>query len=518
MNLGHRILQTLDAQRQHTIFALLDDEYRPTTHLTGGDLAGEAREWLDKFASLGLGPHSTIALALDRDQTLCTAHVGALALGAAVVPVNTNLSTTEFDALMDAATPDLVGIHESVSEKFRLTLDRLGSRVLELPIDTENKTASPCTPLSSQKPSSYAETLLLFTSGTTGAPKSVPLSHTNLVANLEALSKVWQRATNDRLLHILPAHHFHGLVLGIYGSLLVGNEIWLAPRFDASRCLEAITREEITLLMAVPTMYARMADQARAERIGPILRHLRLAISGSAPLGERLWADVEQTLGTRIVERYGLTETGIISSNPIDRPKPASVGKPLPKTEVIIDRSEAAAPDTTIAPNYANPFVNKTGEILVRGPAVMRGYGHGSADADAFQDGFFKTGDLGYFDDDGYLWITGRAKELIIVGGSNVTPGEVERALESVDGITEIAAVGVPDEDLGETVVAVIVSKPAFEKTALANALRHQAEQALAPYKRPRRYVFVDELPRNGMGKIDRTGLTRLAERPDDSA
>ena len=264
-------------------------------------------------------------------------------------------------------------------------------------------------------------------------------------------------------------------------------------------------------------MYARMIEAARED---DDLSGLRLAVSGSAPLGASLWNRFHGRFGVPLIERYGLTETGIVTSNPPGAPRGGSVGRPLRDTRVVIDtggrRLEAA-------PGRRTP----RGEICVSGPAVSAGYGNDpAATAAAYRDGLFHTGDLGYFDEDGYLWIDGRIKELIIVGGSNVVPGEVAAALEDVEGVAEIAVIGIPHEDLGETVAALVVpatagaGDPQPARTAATGAARRlqgvleaRAEERLAAYKRPRRYAFVREIPRNAMGKIDVAACKHLLQR-----
>ena len=319
---------------------------------------------------------------------------------------------------------------------------------------------------------------------------------------------------------MLPAHHFHGLVLALYGSLLVGAEVVVMPAFNARKALESIARYEIDIVMGVPTMYARMIDAATSD---DSLGGLRLALCGSAPLGRDGWQRFYDRFGVQLVERYGLTEVGIITTNPVDAPRGGSVGKPIPSTAVVVRTNDGYV-------SYKPGVQGPRGEICISGPTVMSGYGDDAqATAEAIHDGYFHSGDLGSFDADGYLWIDGRIKELIIVGGSNVIPGEVERALSAVGGVGELAVAGIPDADLGEVVAAFVVSRGAVSeadqhgsggddsrpaasaRSRIEQDLRDAAERALARYKRPRRYLFVDELPRNAMGKIDRKRLTALS-------
>jgi malonyl-CoA/methylmalonyl-CoA synthetase len=348
--------------------------------------------------------------------------------------------------------------------------------------------------------------LLIFTSGTTGRPKSVPLTHGNLAADLDALNAMWRRSAKDRMLHILPAHHLHGLGLALYGSLLVGSEIVLAPAFDARLVLDAVRLHAINVLMGVPTMYARLIAAARSD---DDLAGVRLALCGSAPLGVRQWEAFRARFGIALFERYGLTETGIITSNPIDAPVGGSVGVPIPGATVVVHTEDGYFGPT---PGRASP----RSEVCIAGPTVMPGYGNDpEANAKSFVDGYFRSGDLGYFDERGYLWIDGRLKDLIIVGGSNVVPAEIERALERVAEIAECAAVGFPDPDLGEIVAVFVVPSGAkIPLERVESAVMNAAAAKLARYKRPRRVIVVPELPRNAMGKIDRARL-RAANRDE---
>jgi acyl-CoA synthetase (AMP-forming)/AMP-acid ligase II len=250
-------------------------------------------------------------------------------------------------------------------------------------------------------------------------------------------------------------------------------------------------------------MYARMSEAAEDHHD---LSSLRLALSGSAPLAPSTWNRFHDRFGIALIERYGLTETGIVTTNPLGAAKPGSVGKPIDGTriEILSDDVLCAADGRTRTPS---------GEICIAGPSVMAGYGNApEANREAFRDGMFRSGDLGYYDEQGYLFIDGRLKELIIVGGSNVIPGEVERSLAEVNGVRELAAAGIPDADLGEIVAVFVV----LESGAVAERVRTQLEQAaatgLARYKRPRRYDFVEALPRNEMGKIDRARLVISTE------
>jgi len=303
----------------------------------------------------------------------------------------------------------------------------------------------------------------------------------------------------DRLLHALPPHHLHGLGLGIYGTLYVGNAAVLLERFDPVVVLRAFASHQISVFMGVPTMYHRMAETAEADSRDKQLSSMRVFTCGSAPLSPETFRRFQHRFGFTIVERYGLTETAINASNPLRGPcKPGSVGRPLPGIEVGIFNAQTKQ-------LLAN---GETGEIWVRGPNVFSGYWHNpEATTAAFAGNWFRTGDLGAFDADGYLSILGRMKELIIVGGTNVTPGEVEAVLETDTGVAECAVVGVPDPDLGERIAAFIVPRSGEDTPTLEKRLREKAEQNLASYKRPRLYHFLAVIPRNAMGKVERSKL-----------
>jgi malonyl-CoA/methylmalonyl-CoA synthetase len=323
--------------------------------------------------------------------------------------------------------------------------------------------------------------LIGYTSGTTGVPKGAVLSHANLLASSEAVRLAWRWSQIDRLVLALPLFHIHGLGVGLHGTLLAGASAVLLPRFDPGAVLDAATRHEATLFFGVPTMYARLAASPRLEE----LARLRLCVSGSAPLPPALFERLADGCGQRVVERYGMTETGMNVSNPHDgERRPGSVGLPLPGVEGRLAES---------------------GEILLRGPNVFTGYwGNPSATEASFEDGWFRTGDVGDLDPDGYLRIVGRTKELIITGGLNVYPREVEDVLIAHPGVAEVAVAGLPDEEWGEVVTAFVV--PAGDPPPAEDLVAHAAGQ-LAPYKCPRAVHFVESLPRNALGKLLRHEL-----------
>jgi malonyl-CoA/methylmalonyl-CoA synthetase len=453
-----RILAAIEEGGHRPLFSGLDPHGEIAWRQTGTRLLERTGAWQRVLFAQGVRPGDRVGIEVGRGPELLPAHLAILASGAAVVPINPALSAVERERVLGQAD--------------------LRTRIADS--DAPEGTG----PVTLREAPARSAALLVFTSGTTGEAKGVPLTGQNLEANLEALTEAWGMRSADRLLHALPAHHVHGLVLALYGSARLGAEVLLDARFDADRALTAISRHEVTLFMGVPTMYHRMV----ASTVEADVRTMRLFVSGSAPLAPQDFHAFDARFGARPLERYGLTETMIVTTNPLEgERRPGTVGFPLPGVEVRL------ASD---------------GEVEVRGSAVMSSYWRApDLTRDAFRDGFFRTGDLGRIDERGYLVISGRTKDLILVGGSNVLPGEVERALCEETGVDELAVVGLPDSDLGEIVSAFVVAHPGTDPRDLEARLRARAEKDLAPYKRPRRYEFVDHLPRNAMGKIDRQVL-----------
>ncbi len=325
--------------------------------------------------------------------------------------------------------------------------------------------------------------MIAFTSGTTGRPKGAMLTHGNLRAGAEALVRTWGWTPDDRLVHALPMFHMHGLGVAINGSLSAGASMVVLPRFDADAVVEAVHAHRATLFFGVPTMYARLRDSGRlAELAG-----LRLLVSGSAPLEPVLFQAIAETAGQPPVERYGMSETVMLTSNPVHGDRRAgSVGLPLPDVDVRLGEG---------------------GTVEVRGPNVFGGYWERpDATAAAFtNDGWFRTGDIGELDADGYLRLVGRASDLIITGGYNVYPREVEDAILEHSDVVDVAVVGVADETWGERVVAFVVLRDGAILDV--DALDAHLSDRVAAYKRPRAWTATRALPRNAMGKVRRDVL-----------
>ncbi|HET8929571.1 MAG TPA: AMP-binding protein [Acidimicrobiales bacterium] len=339
---------------------------------------------------------------------------------------------------------------------------------------------------------------IIYTSGTTGRPKGAIVTHGNLASNAETLAVNWGFRTDDVTVHALPTFHAHGLFVAVNTALVAGSTLHFLGRFDVDRVIDALAGPG-TVFMGVPTFYGRLLASERFTR--EVAGGVRLFISGSAPLTEKTFAEFEARTGQRILERYGMSETEMIASNPLlGERKAGSVGFPLDGVQLRIRRGDDPAQHLAGA--------EEPGGIEVRGPNVFTGYWRMPERRanDFTDDGWFRTGDLGTLDPDGRLRLVGRSKDLIISGGENVYPAEIESVLDQLPGVAESAVVGMPDDDFGELGLAVIVADPDGpepDTTALLAALRDR----LAHHKVPRLCVVIDALPRNAMGKVQKALL-----------
>jgi malonyl-CoA/methylmalonyl-CoA synthetase len=341
--------------------------------------------------------------------------------------------------------------------------------------------------------------VILYTSGTTGRSKGAMLSHKNLLSNAESLSEAWRFTSEDRLLHALPIFHAHGLFVAINVSLNVGASMIFLPKFDINVVMDKIG--SATTMMGVPTFYTRMLADERCNSKN--LSHMRLFVSGSAPLLAETHREFEAKTGQRILERYGMTETTMNSSNPYDGDRRAgTVGFPLPNIELRV-----------VDPETGDELPKgDIGSLEVRGPNVFQGYWRmPEKTAEDFRDdGFFITGDIAKFDEDGYITIIGRSKDLVISGGYNVYPKEVETEIDDLDGVNESAVIGVPHPDFGEAVLAVVV--PTSGVKLVADQITLPLQKRLAKFKCPKKVVFINALPRNTMGKVQKNELRKAYE------
>ena len=454
-------------------------------------LRRRAESFAAALVDSGLRPGERIALFLGNCPDFLAAYLGTHLAGGVVVPVNTQYRQAELLHIFGDAGVRLCltdGERRPELERVRGDLPWLRALIetgeeLETFLDGagDGETVFP-----------DGEDLAVigYTSGTTGRSKGAMLLHSNLVANIEAICKAWRWTAEDHLLLTLPLFHTHGLLVGAHGTLFVGASAELRRKFDAAETYNALLKGTFTMFFGVPTMYVRLLREAETcvERPQP----LRLYVSGSAALSPQAFEEFEQLFGERILERYGMTETGMNLTNPYDgERRPGTVGRPFPGQEARVVDLHTREPLPA----------DEIGEIEVRGPHVFVGYwNRPDATEETFEkDGWFRTGDLGSVSEDGYFTISGRAKDLIISGGYNVYPREVEEVIEGHPGVAEVAVVGLPDEEYGEKVVAAVVRG---DPTLTEEEVEDFCRQELASYKKPRLVVFLDALPRNALGKV----------------
>jgi malonyl-CoA/methylmalonyl-CoA synthetase len=461
--------------------------------LAYGDLDRQTGRYAARLRDLGGTVGDRIVVQVEKSPEAVVLYLAALRAGMIFVPLNTAYTAAELEYFLGDSEPavvvcrplDEVNVQSMAGAARVVTLGDAGSGSF---FDDMPESIMPVA-------ERHAEDIaaILYTSGTTGRSKGAMLSHGNLLSNALTLKDLWCWSPDDVLLHILPIYHVHGLFVAIHGALIAGASVIFHRCFEPAAVIADFARA--TVLMGVPTHYTRLTV---APEISPeACAHMRLFISGSAPLLPEAHERFERRTGHGILERYGMTETGMIASNPYDGARePGTVGYALPGVEVRV-----RAADGTIAE------AGEPGVLEVRGPNVFRGYWRNpEKTSQEFQtDGFFVTGDVATRTPDGRITLIGRAKDLIIAGGLNIYPKEVEEAVDALPGVAESAVIGVPHPDMGEAVVAV-VARRAGAGLSEVEILDGLAEK-LARFKQPRRVIVVDALPRNAMGKVQKAAL-----------
>jgi malonyl-CoA/methylmalonyl-CoA synthetase len=438
------------------------------------------------LVALGIEAGDRVTVQAEKSIASVVLYLATLKCGAVFQPLNTAYTLPEVEYFVGDAEPKIVVCDPAKQSAMRAIGDRHKVlSVVNLGADGQGSLADLAArmePRHETVPRSIDDLAgLLYTSGTTGRSKGAMLSHHNLASNAKTLLKLWQFRPNDVLLHALPFYHVHGLFVALNTALLNGSEVIWFDRFDADRVLDAIPRA--TMMMGVPTFYTRLLASPRLTRA--LCRKMRVFICGSAPLAAETHREFERRTGHAILERYGMTETGMVCSNPYAGARVAgTVGFPLPDVQLRL--------------------VN--GVIEVKGPNVFKGYWRQPERTreDLREDGFFITGDLAEADPVGRITIVGRAKDLIISGGLNVYPKEVEEALDALPGVVESAVIGVPHPDFGEGVVAAVTANG---RAPTEKAIVESLGERLAKFKVPKRVFIVDDLPRNSMGKVQKALL-----------
>jgi malonyl-CoA/methylmalonyl-CoA synthetase len=467
--------------------------------LTYGALFERSAQAANALTALGVEAGDRVAVQIDKSPDMIVLLLACLRAGAVLLPLNPAYTLAEVEYFLTDATPALTICTPAALKATRALVERLGLPAVEsLGVRRDGgmaeRIAAASATFATVPRASDDLAAILYTSGTTGRSKGAMLTHDNLASNALALVDVWRFTSADVLINALPVFHTHGLFTATNVALASGATMLFLPRFDADAIVAALPRA--TSLMGVPTFYVRLLEHAGLTRAAAA--HIRLFVSGSAPLLAATHEEWFARTGHAILERYGMTETNMITSNPYDGERRAgTVGFPLPGVSLRI-----ADPETG-----AELPRGQIGVIEVKGPNVCKGYWlMPEKTAQEFRpDGYFITGDLGQIDEAGYVRIVGRGKDLIISGGFNVYPIEVEAEIDALDGVAESAVIGLPHGDFGEGVTAVVVPAP--------NALLSEAavlgplQERLARYKLPKRVLFVEALPRNAMGKVQKKAL-----------
>ena len=463
----------------------------------------QAGHYAAALDACGVGAGDRVVVQVDKSVDAVCLYLGCLRAGAVFVPLNTAYTAAEVDYFLNDSTPALFVCRASDYADRQAGAQAAGARAVRSLGSTANGDASDhdlaslaaaCAPAAVIAQRSATDlAAICYTSGTTGRSKGAMLTHGNLSSNARTLLHLWGFQPGDVLLHMLPVFHVHGLFVALNTSFLNRSEILFEAAFDAERAMALLARS--TVMMGVPTYYSRLLA---LDGFGPqACAHMRLFISGSAPLTAQVHSEFEARTGQRILERYGMTETGMITSNPLDGERVAgTVGFALPGVEIRVANEDGSLART-----------GEIGTVEVRGPNVFAGYWQmPEKTAQEFRaDGFFITGDLGSLDAEGRLTLVGRGKDLIISGGYNIYPKEIESVLDDLAGVAESAVIGVPHADFGEGVVAVLVAD-AHGPTPQP-AMQAALDATLARFKHPRRFFWVDSLPRNAMGKVQKAAL-----------
>jgi len=476
----------------------------PGFRMTYGELVALTNQYANALRNLGVQPGDRVSIKVEKSVANVALFLAVLKVGAIGNPLNTAYTLTEMAYFMSDAAPRLVVVapddHAAIAEmgaEYGVaaveTLDSAGQGSLD-----DRAAAEPAdAPTEPRGADDIA--CIIYTSGTTGLPKGAMITHGNISTNIRALRDIWHFEPSDVLLHILPIYHVHGLFVALGTALYTGAAmIWL-PKPDFDQIIKALP--SATVMMGVPTHYTRLLERPDLNR--ELTAHMRLFTAGSAPLLAATHQAFADRTGHKILERYGMTEAGMIASNPYDGERiPGTVGYPLPGVSVrVADKQGRVLP------------AGEIGMVEVKGPNIFKGYWQRpeKTTEDFRADGYFITGDQGVLSEDGRLSLVGREKDMIISGGLNIYPKDIEQELNAVEGIGEAAVIGVPHPDFGEGVVAIATrgAGPPPSETEIIDSLAAR----LAKFKLPKRIVFADALPRNTMGKVQKNALREQYEK-----
>lgn len=491
-NLFSRLFDGLDDPSR---LAIETDDGRRITY---GDLIAMSGRFANVLVARGVKVGDRVAAQTEKSVSALVLYLATVRAGAVYLPLNTAYTLNELDYFITDAEPSLIVCDPSSAEGIKAIAAKVKATVETLGADGKGS----LTDAAKAAPSEFGTAprgnddlaAILYTSGTTGRSKGAMLSHDNLASNSLTLIDCWRFTENDVLIHALPIYHTHGLFVASNVTLFSRASMIFLPKLDPARIINLMGRA--TVLMGVPTFYTRLLQSPSLSR--ETTKHMRLFISGSAPLLADTHREWFSRTGHAVLERYGMTETNMNTSNPYDGERvPGAVGPALPGVSVRVTDPDTAKPLAT----------DEIGMIEVKGPNVFKGYWRmpEKTKAEFRDDGFFITGDLGKIDANGYVHILGRGKDLVISGGFNVYPKEVESEIDAMPGVVECAVIGVPHADFGEGVTAIVVKdgKTAMDEAGVMAAL----DGRLAKFKMPKRVIFVDDLPRNTMGKVQKNVL-----------
>ena len=473
--------------------------YTDAGEISFAEFAAITNRIANTLVEAGVTPGDRVAVQADKSPMLLALYAATVKAGGVYLPLNTGYTAAELDYFIGDARPAVVVVRDNAAEAITPVAERCNARLMTLNAD-ETGSLADAAQTSADSFDAVARgsedlAAILYTSGTTGRSKGAKLCHRNLLSNAEVLADYWQFTEQDVLLHMLPIYHTHGLFVASNLLAMVGGSMIFLPKFSADAALAWMPKA--TSMMGVPTFYTRLLDSDGFT--ADISKHMRLFISGSAPLLAETHTQFEERTGKAILERYGMTETNMSTSNPYDGDRRAgTVGFPLPGVDIRIADPKTGAPLAD----------GEIGIIELKGDNVFLGYWEmPEKTEESFRDdGYFITGDMAVRDERGYISIVGRDKDLIISGGLNVYPKEVEGMIDEIDGVLESAVIGVPHRDFGEGVVAVVVRS---DDSLAAETIETSLAAKLAKFKQPKAIIFIDALPRNSMGKVQKAELRK---------
>jgi malonyl-CoA/methylmalonyl-CoA synthetase len=469
---------------------------RTETEISYLELEQDANRMANTFLAMGVEKGDRVILFIPKSLIFVVAHLALQKIGAIAVPLNPGFKQSEMQYLLGDAQAKLI-LLDPEKESFNR---EIAPGTTTLVIDSQKPYQDIDIFSTASEDFSPVEIgpddpgLIIYTSGTTGKPKGAVLTSRNLVHDARNIINIWEISNTDVLCHALPLFHVHGLCFALHTSLLAGVHMLMLDQFSPARVIETLRKQDgshvCTVFMAVPAMYANLMEHIGDQKFD--FSHMRLWTSGSAPLLAQDFKRIHKLFGKEPVEREGMSETGMNFSNPLrGKRKSGSIGIPLPALEVRIVDPETGA---DVEPG-------QTGEIWLKGPAVTPGYWQKPEEtAKTFEQGCFKTGDLGHIDGEGYYYLTDRIKHIIISGGENISPQEIESVINQVEGVAESSVVGIVDEKWGEKVVAVVVKEP--DAGVSADEIQTHCKKHLHDWKCPKEIAFVKDLPRNTMGKV----------------